>query len=180
MATIGYARVSTDDQSSDSQVDALEHSGAGRVFVETASGANTARPQLAACLEYLRAGDVLAVVRLDRLGRSLRHLIETIDTLGDRDVEFRSLTEGVDTTTSGGRLVFSIFGAIAEFERALIRERTMAGLDEARRQGRVGGRPPKMDDAKLDAARTLRQTGLSMRTIGDIIGVSASTVSRHL
>ena len=125
---LGYARVSTGDQSPDLQLDALRAAGCYRVFVDTASGALAARPELAKVLDQLRPGDTLVVWKLDRLGRSLRHLIDTVSELERRDVGFKSLRESVDTTTPGGRLVFHLFGALAEFERDLIRERTAAGL----------------------------------------------------
>ncbi|GAB2477525.1 hypothetical protein GCM10027030_09930 [Luteococcus sediminum] len=122
MALIGYARVSTQDQHMDLQRDALQAAGVERVFEEAASGAKTDRPELAACMDYLRTGDTLAVWRLDRLGRSLPHLLEVVDLLRDRGVHFRSLTEGFDTSTAGGRMIFSVLGALAEMERALIQE----------------------------------------------------------
>jgi DNA invertase Pin-like site-specific DNA recombinase len=138
---IGYARVSTGEQTLALQLDALAQAGCGKVFTETASGATADRPALGQALAYLREGDTLVVWRLDRLGRSLPHLIETVAALRERGVGFRSLTEQVDTTTPGGKLVFHVFGALAEFERDLIRERTHAGLAAARARGRTGGRP---------------------------------------
>jgi DNA invertase Pin-like site-specific DNA recombinase len=138
---IGYARVSTQDQNPQLQLDALKAAGCGRVFVERASGAQRDRPELRAALGYMRSGDTLVVWKLDRLARSLKQLIETIEALDADKIGFRSLTEAIDTTTAGGRLVFQIFGALAEFERQVIRERTMAGLDAARARGRKGGRP---------------------------------------
>src|SRR5664279_401178 len=139
---IGYARVSTAEQTLDLQQDALTQAGCGRVFTDTASGSKTDRAGLTEALSFLRDGeDTLVVWRLDRLGRSLRHLIDTLTLLQDRGIGFRSLQEQLDTTTSGGKLVFHVFGALAEFERDLIRERTQAGLLAARARGRVGGRP---------------------------------------
>ena len=138
---IGYARVSTGEQTLDLQLDALATAGCAKTSTETASGAKAERPVLADVLGYLRAGDTLVVWRLDRLGRSLRHLIETIAALAERGIGFKSLTEQIDTTTPGGKLIFHVFGALAEFERDLIRERTKAGLEPARARGRVGGRP---------------------------------------
>ena len=138
------------------------------------------RPQLAACLECLRAGDTLVVWRLDRLGRSLAHLIDVVDQLADRNIEFRSLTEGFDTSTSGGRLVFHVFAAVAEFERQLVRERTMAGLDAAKRQGRTGRRPSVMTPDRLEAAQLMRQDGHSLRAIAAALNVSSTTIGRHL
>lgn len=150
---IGYARVSTLDQNPQAQHDALDAAGATRVFVDHASGARADRPELAACLDYLRPNETLVVWRLDRLGRSLAHLIDVVDQLSDRDIEVQSLTEGFDTTTSGGRLVFHVFAAVAEFERQLIRERTMAGLEVARREGRTGG-PTLRHDTPTSRSRT--------------------------
>src|SRR5512146_3189384 len=138
---VGYARVSTADQTPALQRDALSAAGCGRLFTDTASGAKAERPGLDEALEFLRPGDTLVVWRLDRLGRSLRHLIETVSLLEQRGIGFRSLQESIDTTTSGGKLVFHVFGALAEFERDLIRERTSAGLLAARARGRKGGRP---------------------------------------
>lgn len=138
---IGYARVSTEDQTLDLQNDALTKAGCSRIFSDVASGANTERPGLSEALRFVRSGDTLVVWRLDRLGRSLQHLIETIRKLDQRHVSFKSLTENIDTTTSGGKLVFHLFGALAEFERDLIRERTLAGLAAARARGKVGGHP---------------------------------------
>src|SRR3712207_6335019 len=138
---IGYARISTDDQTLDLQRDALAKAGCDQLFTDTMSGATADRPGLAEALAYTRPGDTLVVWRLDRLGRSLRHLIETVTDLEQRGVGFKSLTEAIDTTSPGGKLIFHIFGALAEFERDLIRERTRAGLVAARTRGRTGGRP---------------------------------------
>jgi DNA invertase Pin-like site-specific DNA recombinase len=145
---IGYIRVSTQEQTADLQHDALREAGCERVFTDTVSGAKAERPGLDAALDQLREGDVLVVWRLDRLGRSLGHLIETITDLNRRVVGFRSLTEQIDTTTPSGKLIFHVFGALAEFERDLIRERTQAGLSAARSRGRVGGRPKALRDPK--------------------------------
>ena len=138
---IGYARVSTDEQTLNLQLDALKAAGCTRTYTDTASGAAPERPGLADALDHCRAGDTLVVWRLDRLGRSLPHLIETVTTLAAREVGFKSLTEAIDTTSPGGKLIFHIFGALAEFERDLIRTRTRAGLTAARARGRTGGRP---------------------------------------
>ncbi len=181
MTHVGYARTSTQDQSRDLQTDALTAAGCERLFEEAASGARLDRPELAACLDYLRPGDTLVVWRLDRLGRSLPHLIQTVNDLAARDVGFRSLTEGFDTTTAGGQLVFHVFGAMAEFERALIRERTVAGLAAARARGRVGGRPSTCTPAKLDRARQLvAARELTMQEIAALLGVKRSTLYRWL
>ncbi len=138
---IGYARVSTHEQTLDLQKDALEKIGCIKIFSDVVSGAKAERTGLHEALEYVREGDTLVVWRLDRLGRSLKHLIETITKLNNRKIGFKSITENIDTTTSGGKLVFHIFGALAEFERDIIRERTNAGLTAARARGRLGGRP---------------------------------------
>src|SRR3954470_13691072 len=138
MILVGYARVSTGDQNPQLQIDALSKAGCRRIFEETASGSLRERPQLAAALDFLQPEDILVVWKLDRLARSLIQLIETIDELNGRECGFRSLTESIDTTTAGGRLIFHIFGALAEFERGIIRERTIAGLVAARTQGRRG------------------------------------------
>ena len=163
MALVGYARVSTAEQDTALQMDALRKAGCERVFEDTVSGAKADRPGLAAALAYLRDGDVLAVWRLDRLGRSLLHLIETIGALEARGVGFRSLTECIDTTTSGGRLIFHVFGALGQFERDLIRERTKAGLSAAAARGRRGGRKPVVTADKLQRAREYIANGLNVR-----------------
>ena len=177
---IGYARVSTAGQNLALQRDALEWAGCDRIYDDTGSGSVRHRPELDACLDYLRAGDTLVVWRLDRLGRSLRHLIETIGDLEQREVGFRSLTEGLDTTTAAGRLTLHIFAALtAEFERALVLERTRAGLEAARARGRLGGRPTMMSAEKLAAARALRVSGeLTMEEIASLLGVSAVPSAR--
>src|SRR6266480_3651562 len=138
---IGYARISTQDQTLDLQKDALEKIGCTKIYTDTASGAKEVRKGLEEALTYLREGDTLVVWRLDRLGRSLKHLIDTISILNHRNIGFKSITENIDTTTNGGKLIFHVFGALAEFERDLIRERTQAGLQAARARGRFGGRP---------------------------------------
>src|ERR671915_2009939 len=148
---IGYARVSTGEQTLDLQLDALQEAVCEKSYTETASGPKAERPVLQEVLGYLRSGDTLVVWRLDRLGRSPRHLIETIAALAERGIGFKSLTEQIDTTTSGGKLVFHVFGALAEFERDLLRERTHARLRAARARGRVGGRPKVLADAKKRA-----------------------------
>ena len=181
---IGYARISTDDQTLDLQRDALMTAGCDRLFTDTISGATADRPGLSQALAYARSGDTLVVWRLDRLGRSLRHLIETVTDLEQRGVGFKSLTEAIDTTSSGGKLVFHIFGALAEFERDLIRERTRAGLTAARARGRTGGRPRAAafrDPKKLALARKLyaeQQTPVA--TICQMLKVSRATFYRYL
>ena len=141
---VGYARVSTQDQDPALQLDALTAAGCGKVYREKASGAQRDRPELIAAIEYMREGDTLVVWKLDRLARSIKQLIETVENLGALGIGFRSLTEAIDTTTAGGKLVFHIFAALAEFERGVIRERTLAGLQAARARGRKGGRPPAL------------------------------------
>jgi DNA invertase Pin-like site-specific DNA recombinase len=163
MALVGYARVSTADQNLELQRDALAAAGCERVFHDQASGAKSERPGLTDALAYLRHGDALIVWKLDRLGRSMAHLIETVRALEAKGVGFRSLTEGVDTTTPGGVLVFHLFGALAQFERDLIRERTAAGLKAAEARGRKGGRKPVVTPDKLARARAHLANGLTVR-----------------
>ena len=179
---IGYARVSTGEQTLDLQLDALKAAGCGTVYQETASGVKAERPVLAEVLGYLRPGDTLVVWRLDRLGRSLGHLIEVVAALAARGIGFKSLTEQIDTTTPGGKLIFHVFGALAEFERDLIRERTHAGLAAARARGRMGGRPKKLGDAtQVALARTLYDGGQTdIATICRTLGVSRATLYRSL
>ena len=163
MAHVGYARVSTLDQDPALQLDALASAGCTKVFEDRASGARADRAGLQSALEYVRDGDVLIVWKLDRLGRTLRHLIERVTTLEKRGVGFRSITEAIDTTTSGGRLVFHLFGALGQFERDLIQERTRAGLTAAAARGRKGGRKPVVVPEKLERARTMVAKGLTVR-----------------
>lgn len=177
---LGYARVSTTDQDLALQHDALTKAGGYRVYSESVSGALTERPELAAVLDALRPGDTLVVWRLDRLGRSLRHLIDTVHELDARGVGFKSLQESIDTTTSAGRLIFHVFAALAEFERDLTRERTEAGLQAARDRGRVGGRPTTMTPDKLKAARRMHQDGTPVAEIARALSVGRATVYRHL
>jgi DNA invertase Pin-like site-specific DNA recombinase len=178
---LGYARVSTIEQKAHLQTDALKAAGCIRVWTDTASGTLDQRPQLDRVLDHLRPGDTLVVWRLDRLGRNLRHLIATVTDLSAREVGFRSLTEGIDTTTPAGRLIFHVFGALAEFEAALIRERTTAGLAAARARGRTGGRPRAMTPDKLAVARQLYDSGEhTLDAIASIVEVSRSTLYRHL
>jgi len=178
---VGYARVSTDDQTLALQLDALQAAGCETVFRDTISGTKTERPGLTKALDHVRNGDMLVVWRLDRLGRSLSHLIELIQTLEGRGVGFKSLTEQIDTT-SGGKLIFHIFGALAEFERNLIRERTMAGLQAARARGRKGGRPRKPNtDTKIVMAKQLHaDQNNSIAEICKTLGVSRATLYRYL
>lgn len=177
---LGYARVSTSDQTPRLQTDALEQAGCGRIFSDVASGARADRAALREALDYARPGDTLVVWRLDRLARSLPQLIATIEQLEGRGIGFRSLTEAIDTTTSGGRLVFHLFGALAEFERAIIRERTRAGIRAAAARGRKGGRPKALSEADRSVAATLLgNPGISVREVARRLGVSVSTLYQH-
>ena len=181
---IGYARVSTADQTLNLQLDALKNIGCEKIFTDTSSGAKAERKGLAEALEYVRNGDTLVVWRLDRLGRSLKDLIERIRELHNRHIGFRSLTEQIDTTTSGGKLIFHIFGALAEFERDIIKERTQAGLVAARARGRIGGRP------KAKALNTAKKVALAQKlyadksnTIDEIcrtLNISRATLYRYI
>ena len=181
MHFIGYARVSTSDQKLGLQLDALKQAGCRRVFQETTSGANKERPQLRQALDFLQAGDTLVLYKMDRLARSVRQLIEIVDELHKRGCGFKSLTEQIDTTTAGGRLVFHIFGALAEFERGIIRERTLAGLEAARSRGRKGGRPRLMTDENIIVAKALLRDGtLSVKDVAKRVGVSPGTLYAYL
>ena len=180
---IGYARVSTQDQSPALQLDALKAAGCERIFVEKASGAQRDRPELKSALDFARGdtGDVLVVWKLDRLARSLSQLIDTVDLLERRGIGFRSLTEAIDTTSAGGRLVFHMFGAMAEFERSIIRERTRAGLDAARARGRVGGRPPSLSPKDIAAAKAmLKDPEITVTEVAKRLKVAPSTLYRHI
>jgi len=178
---IGYARVSTRDQTPALQIDALQAAGCEKLFEETASGAQRDRPQLAAALDYMREGDTLVVWKLDRLARSTKQLIETVEAMQRRGVGFKCLTQDLDTTIAGGRLIFTIFSAIAEFEREIIRERTRAGLDAARARGRKGGRPPALSAKDLAAARALlADASISVSDVARRLNVAVSTLYRHL
>jgi len=178
---LGYSRISTMEQNSRLQTDALKAAGCYRVFTDTASGALRERRELAKLFDQARPGDTVVVWRLDRLGRSLRHLIDTVNALSERKVGFRSLTENIDTTTSGGKLVFHIFGALAEFERELIRERTQAGLAAARARGRNGGRPTVMPPDKVATARRMYDSkDYTVEAIAAVLGVSRASIYRHL
>lgn len=176
----GYARVSRADQTLAGQTDALRAAGCTRIWTDTASGATTSRPELDDLMSHLRTGDVLTVWRFDRIGRSLPHLLQIVDELQTRGVEFVSLNERIDTTSTSGKLVFTIFGAIAEFERNLIRERTQLGLAAAREQGRTGGRPLKMTPAKVRQANRMRGDGVTMTEIAEVLGVGRATLYRYI
>ena len=177
---IGYARVSTDDQNLDLQRDALKKAGCERIYEEKESGGKADRPELLRLMEALRPGDTIAVWRLDRLGRSIKNLIETVEKIEAAGAGFQSLTESIDTTTSGGKLIFHIFAALAEFERNLIRERTQAGLKAARARGRNGGRPKTMDEGKQKIAQALRDDPTqSIAAICKTLGVSRTVFYRY-
>jgi len=178
---IGYARVSTTDQTLALQQDALVKAGCGRIFTDTASGAQIDRPGLSEALSHLREGDILVVWKLDRLGRSLKDLITRITELQNRDIGFKSLTEQIDTTTSGGKLIFHIFGALAEFERDIIKERTQAGLAAARARGKRGGRRPTLKPKDIAMVRKLyedKQTEVS--DICRMFKISRMTLWRYV
>src|SRR5919202_587074 len=178
---IGYARVSTDEQNLDLQRDALKKADCKKIFEDQVSGTKDRRPGLEDALSHLREGDTLVVWRLDRLGRSLRHLIDTVTSLAAEGIGFKSLTESIDTTTSGGKLVFHIFGALAEFEREIIRERTKAGLDAARSRGRKGGPKHKLTPKQVEIVRQLyKDKSPSLEEICDSFGISRVTLWRYV
>ncbi len=179
---IGYARVSTLDQNPELQLEKLREAGCERVIVEKASGAKADRPELTRLLrDMLREGDTLVIWKLDRLARSLKQLIETAENLKGRGIGLVSLTDAIDTSSSGGMLVFHMLGAIAEFERALIRERTAAGLAEAKRKGKKGGRPRRLTEKDTAAAKALLADGsLTSKEVAARFGVSKATLYRYL
>lgn len=178
---IGYARVSTQDQRPELQSDALEKEGCEQIFQEKITGKLRDRPELSQCLRTLRKGDTLVVWKLDRLARSLKDLVEIIHDLSEREVGFKSVTESIDTTTSGGRLVFHIFGALAEFEHSLIRERTIAGLQAARARGRKGGRRPVMSESDVrKATAMLADPNITKKEVAEHFKVSRVTLNSSL
>ena len=178
---IGYARVSTEDQHLHLQVDALKEAGCEKLFTDEMSGMKSERPGLREALAFVRAGDTLVVWRLDRLGRSLKDLIARVEEMKQHQVEFRSLTENIDTSNSGGKFMFHVFSALAEFERDLIRERTLAGLTAARARGRLGGRPRAMAEEKIKmAASLMKDPGVSVKEICRNLGVSRTTLYRYI
>ena len=178
---IGYARVSTQDQTLNLQKDALEKAGCTKIFTDIASGAKQERKGLEEALSHLREGDTLVVWRLDRLGRSITHLIQTVSGLGKRGVGFKSVTENLDTTTSGGKFVFHIFGALAELERDIIRERTTAGLQAARARGRKGGRPKALTPKKVAMLQALYADKTnSIEDICKALGIGRTTFFRYI
>ncbi|SRR2546423_5183019 len=180
---IGYARVSKQDQTLDLQTDALKHAGCEKIFTDMITGTKPERPGLQEAMNHLRAGDTLVVWRLDRLGRTLKHLISTITDFNDKGIGFKSLQENMDTTTSGGKLIFHIFGALAEFEREVIKERTIAGLQAARARGRLGGRPKiqSRDPKKVAHARKLYDDGnMTVQEICDTLHIGRATLYRYV
>ena len=178
---IGYARVSTHEQNLDLQLNELKKAGCDRIFHDKISGVKSDRPELKKALELLAEGDTLVVWKLDRLARSLKHLIEIVNDLEDRQIGFTSLTESVDTTTNGGKLIFHIFGALAEFERGLIVERTKAGLKAARARGKLGGRPRKLINGKKDLLFKLYDEGeMSINEICETLSISRQSLYNYL
>ena len=178
---IGYARVSTKEQNLDLQTDSLKQQGCEKIFIEKISSANKQRPELEEALKYARKGDTFVVWKMDRLARSLKQLIETVESLVARDIGFLSITENIDTTSAGGKLIFHIFGALAEFEREIIRDRTKAGLEAARERNRFGGRPKVMGEKEIQMAKTmLKDPNINVVDIAKQLGVSTSTLYRHI
>jgi DNA invertase Pin-like site-specific DNA recombinase len=181
MAIIGYARVSTTDQTPQLQLDALQEAGAARIFTDHGvSGSTASRPQLDAALDHLRAGDVLTVWKLDRLGRNTQHVLAVVEEMTSRGVGFRSLTEGLHTEGPMGKAMLTIMAAFAQLERDTMIERTRAGLTAAAANGRKGGRPRKIDDDAAAKARSLREKGITATDIAKMLGVSRATVYRYL
>lgn len=177
----GYARVSTEGQDVALQQDALDRAGCDRIFTDVASGTRAHRPELDHMLDLLREGDTVIVWKLDRLGRSLQNLVELINDFNDKGVQFRSLTEAIDTSTPGGTLIFNIFGSLAQFERDLIRERTRAGLEAARARGRTGGRPQSLNGRQIEEARRLYESGsVTVNQIAAMMDVGRTTIYRCL
>ena len=178
---IGYARVSTLDQNLDLQIDALNQAGCKKIFQEKITGTKLKREQLKNAIDYLRAGDVLVIWKLDRLGRSLKDLLLIVNELNQKEIGLKSLHENIDTTTPTGKLIFHIFASLAEFEKDVIKERTNAGLKAARARGRVGGRPKKLTDKQLTLLKTLHQDkNTSLSDISNILGISKKTIYNYL
>jgi DNA invertase Pin-like site-specific DNA recombinase len=176
---IGYARVSTSDQHLDSQMDELNKR-CEKIFTDKMSGAKSERPGLLQCMEFLREGDTLVITKLDRLGRSLKDLIQIVETLKSRGISIISIQDQIDTSTAHGKFFFHIFGAVAEFERDLIRSRTKNGLEAARARGRMGGRKVKMTPDKIETAKKLLATNMSPSTIAKQLGISRATLYNHI
>ncbi len=177
---IGYARVSTGEQDLALQIDALEKAGCEKIFTDKASGAASERPGLDEALAFLRPGDTLVVWKLDRLGRTVKKLIELVESLSERKVQFQALTDAIETATPAGRFFFHVMSALAQMERELIAERTQAGLAAARSRGRTGGRPRKMTESKLDSARKLLAAGTNPKDVAATLGVSSKTLYRWI
>ncbi|NRD30315.1 recombinase family protein [Shewanella sp. DC2-4] len=177
---IGYARISTQDQNLKLQLDALAKAGCQKVFEDTLSGTRADRPGLGKALEMLREGDTLVVWKLDRLGRSVKQLVELVSDLHKQNVQFKSLTDSIDTGTPSGRFFFHVMASLAEMERDLIVERTRAGLDVARQLGRKGGRKLKMTDSKIESAKKLLASGVPPKDVAKNLGVSVPTLYRWL
>ena len=177
---IGYARVSTDEQSLDLQLDALKAAGCKRIFTDQVSTTKADHPGLAEALSHLRYADVLVIWKLDRLGRTVKGLVDFVADLHGRKIQFRSLTDGIDTTTPAGRFFFHVMASLAQMERELLAERTRAGLDAARRRGRVGGRKRRMTPGKVESARKLLRGGMAPREVAQSLSVSIPTLYRWL
>lgn len=178
---VGYARVSTAEQNLDMQIEALKKAGCEKIFTDRVSGTKSARLGLDQAIDFVRDGDTLVVWKLDRLGRSLTHLIDTVNQLENKGIGFQSLTEAIDTTTAGGKLVFHIFGALAEFERELIRERTKMGLMSAKAKGRMGGRPNKLTPQQVKMVKDMMASGnYKVNDICEQFGISRSTLYRNI
>ena len=177
---VGYARVSTTDQNLDLQIDALKQQGCHKIFEEKITASTLDRPKLTEALNYVREGDIIVVWKLDRLGRSLKDLIEIVNDLENRNIGLQTCHENIDTTTAVGRLIFHIFGALAEFERNILKERTMAGLESARARGRMGGRPHKLKDEKIVQLKALYASKLPIREILKTFKISKRTLYCYL
>ncbi|WP_265944258.1 recombinase family protein [Dechloromonas sp. A34] len=177
---LGYARVSTDDQKLDLQFDALKAAGCEQIFSDKSGGAVNARPGLEEIFKYIRSGDTLVVWKLDRLGRTVKGLVDLVEDLQKRGAQFRSLTDSIDTSTPGGRLFFHIMAAMAQMEKELIRERTQAGLAAAKARGRTGGRKKVMDDSKVAAAKKLLEAGTPATEVAKNLGIGRATLYRAI
>jgi len=177
---IGYARVSTQDQNLELQTEALERAGCKKIFEDRMSGSRAERPGLAQARDTLRRGDTLVVWKLDRLGRSVKHLVDLVGELQQQGIQFKSLTDSIDTGTASGRFFFHVMASLAEMERELIVERTRAGLEVARQLGRKGGRKRKMTDSKIKAAKKLLASGVPPRDVASNLGISVPTLYRWL